>query len=119
MGGPSDLCGVVNDSAAINITQPTGLEGWECCHHLQLTGVILLILHEGEGHQETSPSALCIFFAWLHVREGESWSYRNEEKYPQGWELEAPGRPPTLRTLSLYSGSGICTRRSGNFALIT
>ena len=26
MGGLTDLCGVVNDSAVVNIAQPTGLE---------------------------------------------------------------------------------------------
>ena len=52
VGRLTDLCGVVNDSATVNIAQLTGLEnGSVFCHpHLRLEGVLLPVLQEGEGH---------------------------------------------------------------------
>ena len=104
VGGLSNLCGVVNDSAAVKIAQLTGLEDGS----VVVTTYNCLVYFSQFCTKVKSIKKLhhlrFAFFTWLHLREGESWSYRSEEEYLQGCELEAPGRqatpcPPTLRTL--------------------
>ena len=93
VGGLIDLCGVVNDSAAVNIAQPT--RGWECCHHLRLAGILLPVLHKGEGHQEAAPSMVHVCFTFVKERAGSTEVKRSIQK-DKNWKLKAEQLPPIL-----------------------
>ena len=126
VGGLTDLCGVVNDSAAVNIAQPTGLEdgsavvttyNWQDYFSRFCTKVKGIKKLHHLRFESASPGAI-----FIKERAGSTEVKRSILK-DKNWKPKAdqlPPPPPSYLPLdSLYSGSGICTRRSGNFALIT
>ena len=82
MGGLTDLCGVVNDSAAVNIAQPTRLED----------GSVVVTTYDWQNYfswfctkvKGTAPPAFQISFTRVHLCEGESWIYGGQEKHLKG-----------------------------------
>ena len=85
VGGLSDLCGVVNDSAAVNIAQPTRLEDGSAVVPTYNWQEYFRFLTKVKGIKKP----LLIQLTWLHFCEGESWVCRGEKMHPQGQELGA------------------------------